>query len=231
MTEATVPYDSDGIGDRIFSIRGQKVILDSDLATIYGVEVRALNQQVNRNRRRFPEDFAFYLTEREWHEAKRLGSQNVILKRGQHRKSLPLVFTEHGAIMAANVLNSNKATEMSVFVVRAFIRMRAALTSTHELVRKLAALEREVKARLDSHDAAIVDVLRRIMDMIALCEGAACQVQDGLREEEGETGMITATANTRVVDLCCGIGGLSVAAREMGMQVVAGAGRQVFGCR
>jgi hypothetical protein len=167
MTEATVPYDSDGIGDRIFSIRGQKVILDSDLATIYGVEVRALNQQVNRNRRRFPEDFAFYLTEREWHEAKRLGSQNVILKRGQHRKSLPLVFTEHGAIMAANVLNSNKATEMSVFVVRAFIRMRAALTSTHELVRKLAALEREVKARLDSHDAAIVDVLRRIMDMIA----------------------------------------------------------------
>jgi phage regulator Rha-like protein len=167
MTESTVSYDSDGIGNRIFTMRGQKVILDSDLAAVYGVEVRALNQQVNRNRRRFPEDFAFYLTDQEWYEAKRLGSQNVILKRGQHRKSLPLVFTEHGALMAANVLNSNKATEMSVFVVRAFIRMRAALTSTHELMRQLAALEREIKARLDSHDVAIVDVLRRIMDLIA----------------------------------------------------------------
>ena len=95
-----------------------------------------------------------------------LRSQNVILKRGQHRKSLPRVFTEHGAIMAANVLNGNRAIEMSVFVVRAFIRMRAALTETRELSRKLAALEREVKARLDTHDSAIVDTLSRIMDLI-----------------------------------------------------------------
>jgi len=166
VTEELAIYDASAVEERILTIRGQKVILDSDLATIYGVEVRALNQQVKRNIGRFPDDFSFFLTDEEWVEVKRLRSQNVMLKRGQHRKSLPRVFTEHGAIMAANVLNSRRATEMSVFVVRAFVRMREALTDTRELAKKLASLEQEVKARLDTHDVAIVDVLRRIMDLI-----------------------------------------------------------------
>jgi len=166
VAESPAKYDADAIGARILTIRGQKVILDTDLAAIYAVEVRALNQQVRRNAARFPEDFSFTLTPEEWKHVRALRSQNVTLKRGHHRKYLPRVFTEHGAIMAANVLNSRRATEMSVFVVRAFVRMRAALTDTRELARKLAALEREVKARLDTHDAAIVDVLSRIMDII-----------------------------------------------------------------
>lgn len=152
--------------DRIFTIRGEKVILDSDLAEIYGVQVRTLNQQVKRNADRFPDDFSFMLTKIEWDAAEALRSQNVILKRGGHRKYPPRVFTEHGALMAANVLNSKRAVEMSVFVVRAFTKMRAALSDTRELARKLATLEREVKSRLDSHDAAIVDVMQRILNLI-----------------------------------------------------------------
>ena len=166
-TEETATQVADAsVQDRIFTIRGEKVILDSDLAAIYGVETRTLNQQVRRNTDRFPEDFSFLLTKVEWEAVTALRSQNVILKRGAHRKYLPRVFTEHGALMAANVLNSKRAVEMSVFVVRAFTKMRSALSDTRELARKLAALEREVKARLDSHDAAIVDVMQRILDLI-----------------------------------------------------------------
>ena len=152
--------------DRIFTVRGERMILDSDLAEIYGVEVRTLNQQVKRNPDRFPEDFSFTLSKVEWEAVTALRSRNVILKRGGHRKYPPRVFTEHGALMAANVLNSKRAVEMSVFVVRAFAKMRTALSDTRELARKLATLEREVKSRLDSHDAAIVDVMRRILDLI-----------------------------------------------------------------
>jgi phage regulator Rha-like protein len=90
----------------------------------------------------------------------------VTSKRGQHRKYLPWAFTEHGAIMAANVLNSTRAAQMSVFVVRAFVKMRSALTDTRALARKLAALEKELKDRLDVHEAAIVTILQRVMDLI-----------------------------------------------------------------
>ena len=165
-TKSLSKYDADLIQDKIINVRGMKVILDSDLASIYWVEIRAINQQVKRNGPRFPDDFSFVLTLGEWEGIQPLRSQNVMLKRGQHRKFLPRVFTEHGAIMAANVLHSARAVEMSVFVVRAFVRMRAALSDTAALARKLAVLEREVKARLDSHDVAIVDVLRRFMEII-----------------------------------------------------------------
>jgi len=165
-TEALVEKAAEpDLQDRIFTIRGEKVILDSDLADIYGVEVRTLNQQVKRNTERFPDDFAFLLTS-EWEAVEALRSQTVILKRGGHRKYPPRVFTEHGALMDANVLNSPRAVEMSVFVVRAFTKMRAALSDTSALARKLATLEREVKSRLDSHAAAIVDVMQRILDLI-----------------------------------------------------------------
>lgn len=127
---------------------------------------KVLNQAVKRNADKFPDDFMFRLTNGEAEDLRRSRSQSVTLKRGQNIKYLPHAFTEHGAIMAATVLNSPRAVQMSVFVVRAFVRMRGALTETRDLARKLAALEREVKARLDTHDTAIVDILARIMDMI-----------------------------------------------------------------
>jgi len=154
------------INSCILSVRGQKVILDADLAKIYGVPTKVLNQAVKRNIEKFPVDFMFRLNADEVNDFHRSRSQTVTLKRGANFKYLPFAFTEHGAIMAATVLNSPQAVQMSVFVVRAFVAMRTVLTDTRDLARKLAELETEVKARLDSQDAAIVDILRRFMDMI-----------------------------------------------------------------
>ena len=134
-------------------IRGQRVILDSDLATLYSVTTKALNQAVNRNSERFPEDFMFRLTKAEW---KSLTSQTAISNRSQfvtgsqkHRdpRYLPYAFTEHGAVMAANVLNSESAVAMSVYVVRAFVKLREVLASSDELAKKLDALERKLTGR------------------------------------------------------------------------------------
>ncbi len=108
----------------------------------------------------------FQITREEAREAQCLRSQIVILKRGQHLKYRPFAFTEHGAIMAANVLNSPRAVQMSVFVVRAFVRMRAAFADTRGLARKLAMLEKELKARLDVHEGVIVGILQRVMDIL-----------------------------------------------------------------
>jgi hypothetical protein len=102
----------------ILSIRGEKVMLDSDLAELYGVETKVLNQAVKRNIERFPADFMFQLTQEEYDDLVRLRSQFVTLKRGEHRKYLPYAFTEHGALMLANVLNSERAAQTSVQVVR-----------------------------------------------------------------------------------------------------------------
>lgn len=150
----------------IHTLRGERVILDADLAKIYGVETRVLKQAVRRNREKFPPDFLLELTTEEAESFRRSRSQTVILKRGQNIKFRPYAFTEHGAIMAANILNSPRAVQMSLFVVRAFIKMRAVLTDTRELARKLAALEKELKARLDTHESAIVDVLQHIMVLL-----------------------------------------------------------------
>jgi hypothetical protein len=158
----------------IHILRGERVILDADLAKIYGVETRVLKQAIRRNREKFPPDFLFELNLTEAENLQRASrqydansrSQIVILKRGGNIKHPPYAFTEHGAIMAANILNSPQAVQMSVFVVRAFIKMRAALTDTRELARKLAALEKELTSRLDAHESAIVDVLQRIMALL-----------------------------------------------------------------
>lgn len=147
----------------IHVIRGERVILDADLAKLYGVETRVLNQAVRRNRDKFPPDFLLELTSAEAEGLRRSRSQIVTLKRGGNVKHLPFAFTEHGAIMAANILNSPQAVQMSVFVVRAFVRMRSLLTDTRELARKLAALEQELTSRLDSHEAAISEFMQRIM--------------------------------------------------------------------
>jgi hypothetical protein len=168
--KAVIPNESQvaagTIAAAIHTLRGERVILDADLAAIYGVETRALNQAVKRNREKFPPDFLLQLSRAEVLALDR--SQTVIGSKQRHRnpRLRPFAFTEHGAIMAANILNSPSAVQMSVFVVRAFLKMRAALTDTHELARKLATLEKELKARLDTHDSAIVDVLQRVMALL-----------------------------------------------------------------
>src|SRR2546426_2987622 len=149
------------VESRILVLRHHKVILDTDLAERYGVPVRHLNQQVKRNVERFPSDFMFQLTAK---EDTALRSQFVISKEGRGgRRYLPYAFTEHGAIMAATVLNSKRAIEMSIFVVRAFVRMREALAANQQVVAKLTELE----CRLESHDADIQDLVEAIRELMA----------------------------------------------------------------
>ena len=140
----------------IYLIRGEKV-LDSDLASLYGVTTARLNQQVTRNIERFPEDFMFQLTNEEF---KGLMLQIATSKKGRGgRRKLPLVFTEHGAIMAANVLNSKRAVQASVQVVRAFVRLRQMLASNAELASKLATLEK----KYDRQFKVVFDAIRQLM--------------------------------------------------------------------
>jgi ORF6N domain len=148
------------VSAKILVLRNQKVILDSDLAELYGVPVRQLNQQVKRNADRFPADFVFSVTAAEYEN---LRSQNVIAGSTHGgRRYLPHAFTEHGAIMAATVLNSKRAIEMSIFVVRAFVEMRQSLVVNQHVVSKLSELE----ARLDSHDAEIQDLVEAIRELV-----------------------------------------------------------------
>jgi hypothetical protein len=143
-------------------VRGHKVLLDADLAALYGVSTKRFNEQVRRNAARFPEDFIFRLSAEEWNS---LRSRFATLKagRGQHRKYLPIAFTEHGAIMAATILNSTRATEVSVYVVRAFVRLRELLASNKELARRLDQLEK----KLGSHDQAIAGLVNTIRSLLS----------------------------------------------------------------
>jgi phage regulator Rha-like protein len=157
----------------ILSIRDQRVILAGDLAMVYGVETRRLNEQVRRNAARFPEDFVFQLTGQEFELLRSqnvilgdgraaLRSQNAILKRGQHIKFPPYAFTEHGAIMAAMVLNSMEALAMSVYVVRAFISMREQLAVNAAILKRLA----EIDKTLLQHDAALRDIYHKLLPLL-----------------------------------------------------------------
>ena len=146
----------------ILTMRRQRVILASDLAAIYGVETRVLNQAVKRNADRFPFDFAFRLSRAEAAALPRSRSQSVILKRGQNVKYLPLAFTEHGAVMAATVLNSPRAVQMSIFVVRAFLRLREWVAGQAELSERLAKLEQQVGA----HDHELKAIIRTIRELV-----------------------------------------------------------------
>jgi ORF6N domain len=148
------------IESAIYSLRGQRVMLDSDLAAIYGTSTMRLNEQFKRNRKRFPDDFAFVLTREEFTN---LISQDAISRSHGGRRTLPIAFTEHGAIMLASVLNSEIAIQASIRVVRAFVRLREMVAANAQLASKLAELER----RLDSHDEAIVDLfatLKRLLE-------------------------------------------------------------------
>jgi ORF6N domain-containing protein len=165
----------DSIEPVIRVIRGQRVILDADLARIYGVTTKRLNEQVKRNRERFPDDFMFRLDTKETKDLQGSRSQFATLNRSQfatgsqkHRdpRYLPFVFTEHGAVMAANLLNSERAVAMSVYVVRAFVKLREVLASTEELARKLDDLERKLTGRLDVHEKAIIELFARIRTLL-----------------------------------------------------------------
>lgn len=150
----------DTVEKAIYLIRGQRVMLDSDLAEIYTVTTKRLNEQLKRNRSRFPKDFAFQLTAEEFTNLK---SQFATSSLHGGKRKLPWVFTEHGAIMLASVLNSHIAVQASVRVVRAFVRLREMIATNAQLATKLGELER----RLDSHDEAIVDLfaaLKRLLE-------------------------------------------------------------------
>ncbi len=172
ITDQKLIASVEQIESRIFLIRGQKVMLDADLAELYGVETKVFNQAIKRNAVRFPEDFMFQLTAEEFANLKSqfatssLRSQfvtsnnptNISTGRGG-RRHLPYAFTEHGAIMAASVLNSPRAVETSVQVVRAFVRLRQMLSTNAELSRKLAALEK----KYDIQFKAVFEAIRELM--------------------------------------------------------------------
>jgi hypothetical protein len=147
----------------IVILRGQRVLLDEELAELYGVPTRALNQAVRRNTERFPNDFMIQLTSEEWHG---LRSQNVISKfaRGG-RRHLPNAFTEHGAIMAATIIKSPKAVEMSIYVVRAFVQLRELLASNKELAKRLDELETRIVRRFGTYDQAIAGILAALREL------------------------------------------------------------------
>lgn len=172
---------ADAVERLILTVREQKVILDTDLASLYGVTTKRLNEQFRRNRKRFPADFAFQLTAE---EVTSLRSQIATADKDKQHPALnwsqfatssskhrgkayrPYAFTEHGALQAANILNSPRAVQMSVFVIRAFVKMRETLLSTRDLAKKLAALEKQLTGRLDTHEVAIVRVLQDLMQIL-----------------------------------------------------------------
>ena len=158
-------YPLGSIASAILLLRAQKVILDADLAALYGVETRRLNEQVRRNAERFPADFMFQLNAEELADLRSQFATSS-LHTGKPawggRRYAPFAFTEHGAIMAATVLNSPRAIEASVYVVRAFVRLREVLASNQELAAKLDQLEK----KLASHDQAIVGILEAIRQLM-----------------------------------------------------------------
>ena len=159
MANETATTQVEGVDSKIHLIRGQRVMLDSDLAGIYGVQLKRLNEQVRRNRDRFPVDFCFQLKRDEF---KNLKSQIATSSLHGGKRKLPWVFTEHGSIMLAAILNSKRAVEMSVFIVRAFVQMREVLLGNKQLAVKLAALEE----RVGGHDEVIADLIAAIRKLL-----------------------------------------------------------------
>jgi len=162
-----LPIES--IATRIITIRGVRVMLDWDLAALYEVETRRLNEQVRRNENRFPADFMFQLTDEEFRGLmSQIATSNdptAATPRGGRRK-LPFAFTEHGALQAASVLNSPRAAEVSIYIVRAFVQLRGLLSANEELATQLKALDKRLSQRLATHDQAItgiIDTLRKLM--------------------------------------------------------------------
>jgi hypothetical protein len=156
-----MPESSDPIQGRIRKIRGHRVILDADLARLYDVPNKRLNEQVRRNRDKFPEDFCFQLST---DEAANLKSQ-IATSSSEHGgvRKLPWVFTEHGALMAANILRSSRATKMAIYVVRAFVMQRETIATNAAILRRLA----EVDKTLLEHDTALQVLWKRLQPLLA----------------------------------------------------------------
>jgi hypothetical protein len=157
-TRAIVPIER--IESRILLIRGHKVMIDADLADVYGTTTKALNQAVKRNLDRFPADFMFRLNQREKADVVTICDH---LKRLKYSPSLPFVFAEHGAIMLASVLNSETAVQASIAVVRAFIRLREILATHKELAGKLGELEKKIEGH-DDEITALFEAIRQLME-------------------------------------------------------------------
>jgi phage regulator Rha-like protein len=163
MNPAPVPVER--IERAILIVRGHKVMLDADLAALYGVETRVLVQAVKRNPERFPKDFMFQLTNQEFATWR----SQIVMSNPRARMGLrrpPYAFTEHGALMAATVLNSPRAVEMSLYVVRAFVRMREVLAAHKELAKKLEALEKKSEALALKHDALATTTRAQFKEVI-----------------------------------------------------------------
>jgi len=158
------PIPDKAINSMIRELRGVRVMLDRDLARVYGVTTKVFNQAVKRNLARFPKDFMFRLTEE---EVAQFSRSQIVTASKRNVRYRPYAFTEHGALQAANILNSPRAVQMSVFVIRAFVKMREALLGTRELAKKLAALEKQLTGRLDAHEVAIVQVLQELMTILS----------------------------------------------------------------
>jgi hypothetical protein len=162
------------IEEMIFLIRGRRVMLDSDLAKIYGVTTKQLNQQFKRNRKRFPDDFAFVFTNQ---EVANMRSQIVTSSRRNFRR-LPIAFTEHGALMLGNILNSKTAVEASIRVVRAFVWIREQLAANKELSQKL----KELESRIGEHDEAISNLFEAIRQLLHPAEKPQREIGFHIRE-------------------------------------------------
>lgn len=159
MTDFPAPVPPESVTSRIFLVRGQKIMLDTDLAEMYGVTTSALNQAVRRNKERFPPDFVFPLTEKEKEE---VVTNCDRLARLKFSPALPHAFTEHGALMLGNVLKSPRAIQVSLLIVRAFVQLREMLSTHKELAHKLEELEQRVGA----HDEAIVGLIEAIRELM-----------------------------------------------------------------
>jgi phage regulator Rha-like protein len=177
-----LPIPIEQIQQLILLIRGKKVMLDSDLAKLYGVSTKRLNEQVKRNRDRFPEDFMFQLNPA---ESEGLRSQFATSKKERGgRRYLPFAFTEHGAIMLAAVLSTSRAIEASVFVVRAFVRLREILATHRSLANKLAELERMI----ETHDEAIRSLVSAIRQLMAPPAAGQKKIGFQVREKRASYG-------------------------------------------
>ncbi len=158
--ELTIPTET--IESKIYAIRGHKVMLDRDLAALYGVPTKRLNEQVKRNRKRFPEHFMFQLTEDKAQSVSSSRSQNATLKRSQNIKYQPNVFTEHGVVMLSSVLNSERAIQVSILVVNVFVRLREMLASNKDLAHKFEKLEQKQQEQ-GEQITAIIDTINELL--------------------------------------------------------------------
>jgi phage regulator Rha-like protein len=167
---------SNQIEEKIILLRGQKVLLDRDMAELYDVETKNLNRQVRRNSKRFPPEFVFRITSKEkkelvtkWHRFNSL----------KHSNTLPFAFTEHGAVMLASVLNSDKAVEASIYVVRAFVRLREILLTHKELAQKM----KELELKIETHDGQITVLFETIIQLLTPSEASKRKIGFEVKEK------------------------------------------------